>query len=288
MRKRKLSFEKNLRHRLRTSSPRFRYREERSRGEGALYLAVGVLAGLAAGAVVVQRFGGFDAVTARLRERLGQDVERHTGEAYDEAEEESLGELSPTEELEERVLDAYHNDPVLSERAIDIGAIDEGIIELTGWVYAAEESQHAVTVARGVPGVETVVNRLTVRAEEERLDENQAHVADGDDRYTEAAWEGQRVGTGRPRQGNSSEPGRHADPKVHLEDRWMNEEEAFREAADAVEGLAERRTRLPQRGGETDGSPVAPSGVPKADHVARPADAPAVPEGDNIDVRDVT
>ena len=36
--------------------------------------------------------------------------------------------------LEERVLEAFHNDPVLAERAIDIGAIGTGVIELTGWV----------------------------------------------------------------------------------------------------------------------------------------------------------
>lgn len=257
--------------------PRFRYREERSRGEGVLFLALGALAGLAVGAAVVQRFGGIGAVTTRLRGRIGEGLHRHTGETYDEAEEEYEGgeELSPMEELEERVLEAYHNDPVLSERAIDIGAIDEGIIELTGWVYAADESQHAVTVARGVPGVTTVVNRLAVRSEEERLDDNAQHFENGDDRYTEARWEGQRVGTGRPRQGTSADPGRHAQPKADLEDRWMNEGEAYREAADQVAGSAERRARRKKMppGGETDGSPVAPSGVPKADHVANPLDA---------------
>jgi len=280
---RKLSFEENLRHRLR-DMPRFRYREEKSRGESALYLAIGAVAGLALGAAVAQRYGGFAAVSTRLRERLGRELDRHTGETYDDSNEldddadDTMEDLSPTEELEERVLDAYHNDPVLSERAVDIGAIDEGIIELTGWVYSAEEAQHAVTVARGVPGVDTVVNRLAVRAEESRLDENAEHVAEGDDRYTEAHWEGQGIGMGRPRQGTSADPNRRRQPKAELEDRWMNEEEAYREAADPVEGLAERRARRPQRGGETDGSPTAPSGVPKADHVVRPADAPEPPD----------
>ena len=73
-------------------------------------------------------------------------------------------------ELEERVLEAFHNDPVLSERAIDIGAIGTGVIELTGWVQASWEIGHAVTLARGVPDVSTVVDRLAVRDGERRRD----------------------------------------------------------------------------------------------------------------------
>jgi len=291
-RMRKLSFEENLRHRL-GELPRFRYRERTSHTEGLLFLAVGAAAGIAAGALLAQKYGGLGALTSRLRERFGgeaeDEIEDYRGseyagdyeEEYDEEEEE--GALSPTEELEERVLDAYHNDPILSERAIDIGAIDEGIIELTGWVYAADEAEHAVTVARGTPGVDTVVNRLTVRALEDQMEETADRYAEGDDHLTEAHWEGQRVGTGRTRQGTSRDPGRHADPKVHLEDRWMNEEEAYREAADAVEGLAERRRKPDLPAGRTDGSPVAPGGVPKADHVKNAEQAADVVEGPNAE-----
>lgn len=73
-------------------------------------------------------------------------------------------------ELEERVLEAFHNDPILAERAIDIGAIGTGVIELTGWVQASWEIGHAVTLARGVPDVSTVVDRLAVRDGEKRRD----------------------------------------------------------------------------------------------------------------------
>lgn len=65
--------------------------------------------------------------------------------------------------LEARVLEAFHNDPILRERAIDIGAIAEGVIELTGWVHADSEVAHAVTIAGGVPDVFHVVDQLTVR-----------------------------------------------------------------------------------------------------------------------------
>jgi len=242
-------------------------------------LAVGAIAGLAAGAILTQQYGGLGALASQLRERFGaQSEDEYGAEGYEEEYDEVDEELTPLEELEERVLETYHNDPILSERAIDIGAIDDGIIELTGWVYSADESEHAVTVARGTPGVETVVNRLTVRSQEEQMDDASARYDAGDDRFTEAHWEGNRVGTGRQRQGNSSQPGRHADPRVELEEKWTSEPEAYREAADAVEGLAERRHRTTPRGGRTDGSPVAPTGVPKADHVANPAEG--VPPAD--------
>src|SRR6185437_15273224 len=144
---RKLSFEENLRHRLR-DLPRLRQQDERpSTGEGLVYLAIGAVAGIAAGVVVAQKFGGFSALATKLRERLGAEEEEDefVADEYDDYDEEEY----ESDEDEERVLAAYHNDPILSERAIDIGAIDEGIIELTGWVYAASEAEHAVTVARG-------------------------------------------------------------------------------------------------------------------------------------------
>ena len=88
-------------------------------------------------------------------------------------------------------------------------------------------------------------------------------------------WEGQQVGTGRRRQGTSADPDRHADPKPVLEDRWLDTSEAIREAADDIEGIAERRQREKKavKGDRTGGAPVAPTGVPKADHVAKPLDA---------------
>lgn len=67
------------------------------------------------------------------------------------------------ETLEARVLEAFRNDPVLAVRPIDIGAIGTGTIELTGWVRSPQEVAHALTIARGVPDVASVVDRLSVR-----------------------------------------------------------------------------------------------------------------------------
>jgi hypothetical protein len=65
--------------------------------------------------------------------------------------------------LESRVLEAFHHDPILRERAIDIGAIAPGVIELTGWVHADHEVQHALIITRGIPDVQHVVDQLAVR-----------------------------------------------------------------------------------------------------------------------------
>ena len=242
-----------------------RYRDDDSQSSGLLYLAAGAVLGLAAGLVVADRFGGFSSITAKLRERVGRRRDVDEDETEIDSEDEAL---------EERVLEAFRNDPTLAERAIDIGAIGDGIIELTGWVHEPDEATHAVTITRGVPGVETVVNRLDVRvagAEDpvEIDDDPSAPIPGG-------RWEGQQVGTGRRRQGNSSESDRHADPKPALEDRWLSKDKALEEAAGDTEGVAERRrsAKRPPRGDRTGGSPISPSGVPKADHVADPDSAP--------------
>lgn len=262
-----------------------RYRDRESSTSGAIFVAVGALAGLAAGVLLAQRYGGLTGLSQRVRDRFaeaaleGEDTEaglvgRPSAHDVPEYDDEPLGEdADEGEVLEERVLEAFRNDPVLSERAIDIGAIGTGIIELTGWVHADDETHHAVTVTRGVPGVDTVVNRLTVRDDEDRYEERGRRYESGDEE-TSPRWEGMGIGTGRPRQGNSSEPDRHADPKVPLEDRWQGEEAALRDAADDMEGLAERRASATElEGDRTGGSPIAPTGVPKGDHVADPAAA---------------
>lgn len=273
-----------------------RYRDnDESSSTGLLFLVAGALAGVAAGMFLAQRFGGIGAVAQRVRDRLGagtrdgdtdeeklarrharfEDYEAYEAEDEIEDEEEGTTYESADEELEERVLEAFRNDPIMSARAVDIGAVGEGIIELTGWVHAEEESDHAVTLTRGVPGVETVVNRLTARREEEVLSSNARRVAGGDPALTEARWEGQGVGTGRRRQGSSAEVDRHADPHTELQDRWLEEREAVRNAAENIEEIrAERRARVKKaaKGDRAGGSPVAPTSVPTADHVPEPAD----------------
>jgi hypothetical protein len=234
--------------------------------------------------LVAQRVGGFSGLTSKLRRRRGGAHEEALSGAhgvaededeFEDVEEDEVEGAGYDETLEERVLEAFRNDPVLCERAIDIGSLNDGVIELAGWVEGEDESRHAVTIARGVPGVDTVVNRIAIGDEERRFEDAARRVREGDPSLTEARWEGRQVGTGRRRQGTSAEMDRHADPKAVLEERWQRTDDAIRNAADDTEGLAERRTRAKRaaRGDRTGGSPVAPTGVPKGDHVANPLEA---------------
>jgi hypothetical protein len=271
--------------------PPFYYEEEEdSSARNAILIAIGAAAGFAAGVLMAERFGGFKGLTDKLKDSLGGGGEGDEEDEFDyegldedefdpdfDEDETSSASLDGAEELEERVLEAFRNDPTLSERAIDIGALEDGIIELTGWVNSDDESHQAVAVASGTPGVETVVNRLSIRRDEELFDDATRRYEEGDPAFTERGWEGQQVGTGRRRQGTSDEIDRHADPRNVLEDRSLKEDKAFMAAADEIPDTAERRktTKKAARGGRTDGSPVAPTGVPKGDHVADPESAPA-------------
>jgi osmotically-inducible protein OsmY len=259
----------------------FRYHDDDSTsGSTITTVLIGAVAGFAVGMYVAQRMGGLSGIAARFKkgvagagipagefdfvgdeydeiddDRDDESAERHAS-TVDESEDdfngmdavegmsvsESEGGADGVPLLEERVLEAFNNDPVLAERAIDIGAMGggHGVIELAGWVESDDEAEHAMTVARGVPGVQTVVNRLMIDEEEEQIGENLRRFKEGDPALREAGWEGQQVGTGRRRQGSSDEIDRHSDPKPKLEDRWLSEEEAVRHAAEDID-VAPRR-----------------------------------------------
>ena len=267
---------------------RFRYRDDESSSTNTIIgVVAGAVAGFAVGMLVAQRVGGLSGLTSKLRRRRAtavgvRDEAMHGAhgvadddDEFEDVEEDELESEEYDESLEEHVLEAFRNDPILSERAIDIGSLNDGVIELAGWVEDEDESEHAVTIARGVPGVSTVVNRIAIGDEERRFEEAARRVREGDASLTEAHWEGQGVGTGRRRQGTSDERDRHADPRVDLGDRWQTVDEGVRNAADDTAGVAERRSRTKRavRGNRTGGSPIAPTGVPKGDHVANPLDA---------------
>lgn len=265
----------------------FRYRDdESSTGSTIATVLIGAVAGFAVGMYVAQRVGGFSGLASRFRKR-GED--KATGrqfdvaaEEYDEIEESAddaeigIGANAVDSDLdedfngmdddsvpllEERVLEAFNNDPILAERAIDIGTVGSGVIELAGWVDSDDEAEHAVTLARGVPGVETVVNRLLVDDEEQQIGDNIRRFQEGDPALTESGWEGQQVGTGKRRQGSSDEADRHADPKPVLEDRWLSEREAIKNAAADIDEIAAERRKTRGKGAK---APRADEAEPKA------------------------
>ena len=262
-------------------SRRFRYRDEESSSTTTILgVIAGAVGGFALGMYVAQRLGGLDGLKSKiggLRGRMKPAAEHEAPTDYDEFDDFEEDDFEGDETdmgLEERVLEAYRNDPILCERAVDIGSIGEGIIELAGWVDTDDEAEHAVTIARGVPGVDTVVNRLAIGSEEEQYADTIRRAQAGDEAFNERHWESNIVGTGRRRQGTSDEIDRHADPQVELENRWSGKDEALRHAAEDTEGSAERRRRAQKavRGDRTGGAPVAPTGVPKGDHVANPVE----------------
>ena len=263
--------------------PYLRFEDDDSSVTGTVTsVLLGAVAGFAVGMLVAQRVGGFSGLADKVRRRsrpaedeveasapaVADDFSEFDEEYDDELEDEGV----PNEGLEERVLEAFRNDPILCERAIDIGGIGEETIELAGWVNNEEEAEHAVVLARGVPGVETVVNRIAVGDLEERIRDHSRRHEEGDDALTEASWEGRTIGTGRRRQGTSDEPDRHATPRVELEERWTTADQQMRDAADETGGTGDRRTasKRAHKGDRTGGAPISPTGVPKADHVADP------------------
>ena len=159
-------------------------------------LAGGVV-GLAVGLVVAQLFGGFGGLLARAK-RLAQeefgvelgfepgadgldgldddddhdddddDDDDDDGDDYDDGvggewwDDEALAD-EPGNELGDRVLEAFRNDPTLAERPIDIDVHSDATIELSGRVDTNGEIDHAAAVASGVPGVLRVVSQLIAK-----------------------------------------------------------------------------------------------------------------------------
>lgn len=173
---------------------RFRGRRQPS-GRTLMLLALGAVTGIALGVVLADRSGKLDGLKSKVRDakrrrrlareeaptaRHAEDVDvdheiededthrypsvRQPAEADIARGESAHAHEGPDDaELESRVLEAFRNDPTLQGRAIDIGAIGDGIIELTGWVHSPAEVGHALTLARGVPDVAHVMDRLTIR-----------------------------------------------------------------------------------------------------------------------------
>jgi hypothetical protein len=84
---------------------------------------------------------------------------------YDMTEDEGSG-FEPDVEgdyIDERVLTAFEQDPILAGRDIEIDEPEPAVIALSGRVPSAEDATHAVTIARGVPGVERVENYIRIR-----------------------------------------------------------------------------------------------------------------------------
>jgi hypothetical protein len=63
---------------------------------------------------------------------------------------------------------ALDADPTLAELALEATPVAIGIVELHGWVPSRAVRAYAGRVARAVPGIEQVVNRLLVDGEDDQ------------------------------------------------------------------------------------------------------------------------
>ena len=157
-------------------------------------LALGATAGLAAGLYFLGRAG-----RSYLR--------RHDGE-------DGLG------NLEERIIDVLGKDPVMVERGVEVSALADGIVELSGAVRDEAEARLAVDLAQRVNGVHTVLNRLDLETEERHLRETRRRYDDGDPALHETHWYGLRVGIGTRRQNIETDPPRR-DDRVDILERAL-------------------------------------------------------------------
>jgi hypothetical protein len=137
----------------------FREPEEGFWGGYTANFTIGAFAGLALGVLISRGLAGSRAATGDLGERARSAVRRLRPARLHRL----AGEQEELDSLEDAVLHAFLGDDVLRERAIDIGAISPGIIEISGAVNTEAEARRAVGVANGIQGVRTVVNRLEVK-----------------------------------------------------------------------------------------------------------------------------
>jgi BON domain-containing protein len=146
----------------------------------------------------------------------------------------------PTElrRIEDGVIDALRHDAMMHGRGIDVAAIAPGIIELSGSVDSEIEAHHAVTVARTVRGVSTVLNRLDVREGHRLRGRQPSGTAAG----TASRWYGMNSGMGSRRQSLETEPAQRDDKAT------MIDQALAPDAAGALADLTQERSEKRELG----------------------------------------
>lgn len=119
----------------------------------------------------------------------------------------------------DRLARALAHDQELSEYDLAVDAISDGVVELTGVVDAAAQRERAVAMAHATGDVHTVVNRLVLRAEEARFEENRARREE----MGGLQHSGMGVGMGTRRQSPDTDPDRPSD-RQKLVDRELEPE----------------------------------------------------------------
>jgi hypothetical protein len=118
-----------------------------------LWTTFGVGTGLLAGFALGEWVGGVNQTRVRrVAKSLGSGVLHHTSAASARAVETALG-----------------AEPRLAGCALEVVPITRRSVELRGWVGDRPARTLAARVASAVPGVETVINSILVRGEDDRV-----------------------------------------------------------------------------------------------------------------------
>lgn len=162
------------------------FERERDRTRETIAMAVGAGVAMAAGVLAWQWYrGGRRGVERQLEGALGR--------------------------LEEDVVQLLRQDERIAHQSIEVAALASGIVELSGAVETQDDAARAVAAAQRGQGVRTVLNRLDVLEEVERLEENRAEPDGPGTSKADARWLGVGVGIGRRRQGFETDPDRRDD-----------------------------------------------------------------------------
>jgi hypothetical protein len=140
-----------------------RHDDELSGGEVVLWAALGAGAGLVAAIALSEWVGEVNRgrvrrIADRLRE---QEPTRLTASASARA-----------------VQVALNADQRLAGLPIEARAVSRGVVELRGWVPSRSVRTAAGRTALAVPGIESVINSLLVRGEDDRPSPDQPRAAD--------------------------------------------------------------------------------------------------------------
>jgi osmotically-inducible protein OsmY len=127
-------------------------RDELSGIQVFLWTMLGVGTGLVAGFALSEWVGGVNQTRVRrVAQRLGQSAPARV-----------------TPAASARAVEAaIHAQPRLAGFAIEAIAVSRGTVELRGWVTDRGARTLAARVARAVPGIETVINSILVRGEDD-------------------------------------------------------------------------------------------------------------------------
>ena len=143
------------------------------------------------------------------------------------------GELS---RLEEDVVELLRADERTSSQPIEVAALAQGIVELSGGVETQDDSDRAMAVAQRAPGVRTVLNRLDVLEESERVEDARRRPDGPGTPKADTHWTGMGVGMGYRRQSRRTDPGRRDDRSDMVQDA-LGVDRAVEQPSEILDGL---------------------------------------------------